>query len=168
MVTSEYAGEGSDSALVLIFFKRSGGHRGACLCLGLPLSPRGREESPRLTWAGGSKMGQSPGWEGETMRSPGTGCPLSLLVSWSRDGVGLGEKVLLLSHQVRGGCPPPLGKAYTHTAMCVCVRTTHVHTHPCVHATTRPCSTWREARAVLCSPLCSHCCNSEWYTENAS
>lgn len=168
MVTSENTGEGSDSALALIFFKSSGGHRGACLSLGLPLSPRSKEESPRLTWAGGSKMGQSPDWERGTVRSPGTGCLLPLLVSWSRHGVQLGEKVLLLSHQVRGGCPPPLGKAYTHTAMCACVKTTHVHTHPCVHATTRPRSTWREARAVLCSPLCSRCCNSERCIENAS
>lgn len=63
-------------------------------------------------------MGQGPGWEGGTMRSPGTWYLLPLQVSWSRHGVGLGEKVLFLSHQVGGGCPPPLGKAYTHTAVC--------------------------------------------------
>lgn len=49
MVTSEYTGEDSDSALALVFFKSSGGHLGACLSLGLPLSPRSKEESPRLT-----------------------------------------------------------------------------------------------------------------------
>ena len=105
------------------------------------------------------------------MRSSGTWCLLPLQVSWSRHGVGLGEKVLFLSHQVRGGCPPPLGKAYTHTTMCMCVRTnrtTHVPTHPCVHATTRPQSAWTEARAVLCSLLCSHCCNSDWCIDSAS
>ena len=103
---------------------------------GLPLSPRNMEESPRLTRVGGSKMGQCPGWSGDYEVTWYLVSPPPP-VSWSRHEVGLGEKVLFLSDQVRGGCQRPLGKAYTHAAMCMCVRTAHVHTH--LGAQTMPC-----------------------------
>lgn len=149
---SEYTREDNVSALALIFFKSPGGQHGDCLSLRSAPQPKKH----------GEVTSADPGWwlqDGTMSRLEVTWYLVSPPppVSWSRHGVGLGEKLLLLSGQVRGGCQAPLGKAYTHAAMCMCVRTAHVHTRLC--AQTMPCTEGGEDCALFSAlfPLLEQC-----------